>query len=178
MRFAFYAIFIIVFFVVLANAINKIPAKQIPSKGMTITSSAFKNGEKIPIEYTCQGQNINPPLTFSGFPSNTKSLVLIINDSDTQSSNWTHWLVWDIDPAKPQIDADAISSSFRVGQNSWGQDNYSGPCPPANDNPHHYNFQAFALDKSIGNIKISDANAINQLISGHILVEGKLVGIY
>lgn len=175
MRYAFYVIFILSIFIIPVFYIFKGPITQTATGNITITSSAFKNNQKIPLKYTCQGQNINPPLSFTNLPPDTKSLVLIVTNPDIEGGR-VQWLLWDIDSSKSQIEADSMAINFHVGLNSWEKLEYTGPCPPPVN--HRYFFKVFALDNFIGLLKDPNVNLINQQMTGHILDQGQLIGIY
>jgi hypothetical protein len=176
MRYTLYVILVIAVFIIPVFFIFKSPVGQVSSGNITITSPAFENNQKIPIKYTCQDQNINPPLSFSNLPPNTKSLVLIVNDADIKDYNWIHWILWDIDPTNPQIESDTMATNFHIGQNSWNKLEYTGPCP--SEDTHRYFFRVFALDTIIGLLKNPSIDLINQQMAGHILDQGQLIGTY
>lgn len=108
-----------------------------------LTSSAFENNAAIPKKYTCDGQNINPPLMFKNVPANTKSLTLKVSDPDAPSGTWVHWVVYNIPADTTQIPEHAHLGL--EGYNGFGKYSYGGPCPPAGK-VHHYIFHASALD--------------------------------
>ena len=115
---------------------------------MNIISPAFSEGEEIPKIYTCDGNNINPPLEFSEVPENAKSLVLIMDDPDVPRNLkpdgiFDHWVVFNIPPEITKIDENSKPLGI-VGKNSAGQSEYTGPCPP--DRKHRYFFKLYALD--------------------------------
>jgi Raf kinase inhibitor-like YbhB/YbcL family protein len=148
---------------------------------MTISSSAFKEGELIPAKYTCDGQNVSPSLTFMGIPENTESLVLIVDDPDVPKNirpdgMWTHWLVWNI-PADISVVGEGNTPEGVVGRNSSGDKKYTGPCPP--DREHRYFFKLFALD-TILDLDASSVSKtdLERAIEGHVLAEAQLMGRY
>lgn len=96
---------------------------------INVSSPAFDMGQEIPKKYTCDGENINPPLTFENFPDKTVSLALIMDDPDAPNRTFNHWVVWNIRPDIGEIKENFIPGI--VGKNSYGDFNYSGPCPPS-----------------------------------------------
>ena len=106
---------------------------------LTVTSSAFKGDGMIPSKYTCEGDNINPPLRISGIPSAAKSLAIIMDDPDAPNGTFDHWIAWNIDP----VETIAENSSPGIkGKNGRSQNGYTGPCPPSG--MHHYHFKVYA----------------------------------
>ena len=156
---------------------------------MKISSSAVGHNQSIPAKYTCDGENINPPLQIADVPSAAKSLVLISDDPDAPMGTWVHWTVWNItpytkeiqentipklapwDPASPATPIPAIE-----GVTSFGKFGYGGPCPPSGT--HRYFFKLYALD-SILDLPISAKAAdIEKAMKGHILDKTELIGLY
>lgn len=141
--------------------------------GMKITSPQFGNNAFIPKKYTCQGDDINPPLTISGAPRETKSFALIVDDPDAPGRTWVHWVVFDI-PLTSEIPENSIPG--KQGINDFGKRNYGGPCPPSGT--HRYFFKLYAL-KSILNIREgANKKELENAMQGHILEEAELVGLY
>src|SRR5438309_1992941 len=115
-----------------------------------LTSSAFRSGQVIPTQYTCDGANMSPPLAWTDLPRNTQSLALIVEDPDAPRGIWTHWVVYNLDPnmdGLPENFADS-GRNARQGINSYQNARYDGPCPPANSR-HTYHFRLFALDQPL-----------------------------
>ncbi len=140
---------------------------------MKLTSPQFKNKQIIPKKYSCEGEDINPPLTIEEIPDNTKSLVLIIDDPDAPSNTWTHWVVYDIEPKK-EIKENEVSGI--QGINDFGKKNYGGPCPPSGK--HRYFFRLYALDKKINRKDGETRKEIEKEMDGHIIEKTELIGIY
>lgn len=148
---------------------------------MKITSPAFGYNQSIPAKYTCDGENINPPLIFSDAPVEAKSLALIMEDPDVPKhirpdSMWDHWLVWDIPAGTKEIKEGAQPEGV-MGKNSGGGSVYAGPCPP--DREHRYFFKFYALD--ISSLHLSNDASKKELqkaMNSHILAEAELIGLY
>ena len=140
---------------------------------MKITSSAFVHNTMIPLKYTCQGQDLSPPLTISEIPEGTASLALIIDDPDAPGKTWDHWIIWNIKPIG-EIKEDAAPGT--QGKNSWGRQNYGGPCPPSGT--HRYFFKLYAID-SVLDLPAGVTKAkLEEAMIGHILEQAELIGLY
>ncbi len=108
---------------------------------LIITSPIFAHNSLIPAKYTCDGENVNPPLNINGIPEGTRSLVLIVDDPDAPIGTWVHWVVWSL-PPKATIEENMISET--EGLNDFRRQQYGGPCPPSGT--HRYFFKVYALD--------------------------------
>jgi len=142
---------------------------------MKILSSAFVNQSRIPTKYSCDGQNINPPLSFDSVPAGVVSLVLIVDDPDAPGGIWTHWTVWNINPSINEIAENSVPSGAVQGQTSFGKTGYGGPCPPAGT--HRYFFKLFALDVKIDLAASADVQQLQEAIKNHIVASAELVGL-
>ncbi|MCE5319316.1 MAG: YbhB/YbcL family Raf kinase inhibitor-like protein [Parachlamydia sp.] len=142
---------------------------------LKIESPAFKNKEKIPAKYTCEGKDRSPPLLFSCIPAKTKSLALIVDDPDAPMGTFDHWIAWNLPPTTTELAEGASVPS--EGINGFGSSNYRGPCPPPGK-PHHYFFKLYALDTTLDLEAGSTKAALENAMKGHILSEAELVGLY
>ena len=142
-----------------------------PSLG--VLSSAFEDGKDIPKKYSCESDNVNPPLSISNTPAGTKSLALIVYDPDAPDGNFIHWVMWNI-PVNGVINEN--SGPGVQGLNGRMQFGYTGPCPPSGT--HHYHFKAYALDTELDIAQSSGAKELEKAMNGHILATGELVGQY
>src|SRR6266508_6908286 len=137
---------------------------------LNLRSPAFSNNGDIPRKYTCDGENVPPPLQWSGEPAQSKSVAVICDDPDAPSGTFTHWVVYDI-PASMQELGEGASIGAE-GVNSFGKSGFDGPCPPKKDHAHHYHFHVYALDvESLGHAGLSKEDAV-QAMQGHIVAEG------
>jgi len=143
---------------------------------MLIKSSAFKNQEYIPSRYTCDGENINPPLEIIDIPRNTKSLALIVGDPDAPSKTWVHWLVWNIPPEVNNIKEDDDLKEFVRGLNDFGKLEYGGPCPPSGT--HRYFFKIYALSKMLDIKEGSSKGELIKEIDKYLIESAELIGLY
>lgn len=146
------------------------------SKGMKIESAAFGHNQAIPSKYTCDGQNVNPPLTFSDVPSDAKSLVLINDDPDAPAGTWVHWTVWNISSQTTEIAEDSVPQGSVEGVTSFGKPGYGGPCPPSGT--HRYFFKLYALDTTLDLDQSATKQDLEKAMEGHILAEASLIGLY
>lgn len=161
-------------------------------KVMQISSPVFENNSQIPSKYTCDGQNINPPLEIKDVPEGTQSLVLIVDDPDAPVGTFLHWLVFNINSDVSLVEEDKSSSSpfatTRVveenslpagaiqGRNGFGKEKYGGPCPPFGQ--HRYFFKIYALDKKLDLASGSKLKEVESAMKNHILDQAQLIGLY
>jgi Raf kinase inhibitor-like YbhB/YbcL family protein len=143
---------------------------------MKISSAAFENNSFIPSKYTCEGQEINPPLEFRDVPEDTKSLLLIVDDPDAPMKTWVHWTIWNIDAKTTQVLQNSCPKGAVEGITSFGRTGYGGPCPPSGT--HRYFFKLFALDKMLDLSPNSHVRDIEGTIEGHIIRKAELIGLY
>jgi Raf kinase inhibitor-like YbhB/YbcL family protein len=140
---------------------------------LTMTSSVFKNKCSIPAKYTCDGEDVNPPLSVEGVPEGTESLVLIVDDPDAPMGTWDHWVVWNIPPIE-KIEENSVPGT--EGLNDFGKHSYGGPCPPSGT--HRYFFKAYALDTKLDLPSNSRKRNVEKAMQGHILAKGEIIGLY
>jgi len=141
--------------------------------GMKIRSIAFSQNGHIPPKYTCEGENVNPPLDVSNVPENTKSLALIMEDPDAPSGTFTHWLMWNFQPNEVITEGNTPGVE---GINSFGKLGYGGPCPP--NGAHRYYFRVFALDSKLDLLPGVDKKALLKAMEGRILETSELMAYY
>ena len=147
---------------------------------MKLTSTAFQHKAKIPSKYTCDGQNINPPLKFSDVPKEAKSLVLIMDDPDVPKNlrpdgMFDHWLMFNIPAQTSEIEENSEPEGMH-GTGTSGKPNYFGPCPP--DREHRYFFKLYALDDLLDLPELATKKDIEEAMEGHIIDQAELVGLY
>jgi Raf kinase inhibitor-like YbhB/YbcL family protein len=146
---------------------------------LTLTSTAFRPGEGIPTQYTCDAQDRSPPLAWSGVPAGTRSLTLICDDPDApRRGGWVHWVLYDLPPAATSL-AEAVAElppGTREGMNDWRRIGYGGPCPPTGR--HRYFFKLYALDQALGDQGHPTRDRLQQLMAGHVLGQAELMGTY
>lgn len=152
---------------------------------MKLCSTAFEHEAEIPRAYTCDGDDISPPLEWTGVPANAKSLALIVDDPDapdpaTPKLTWVHWLLYDLPPANGALPVATQSKHLppgtREGCNDWQRTGYCGPCPPVGR--HRYFFKLYALDTVLGDLGRPTKAKLEQAMAGHVLAEAQLMGTY
>ena len=149
---------------------------------LSLSSIAFQDGERIPVKYTCEGQDISPPLMWSEPPQGTQSLALIVDDPDAPGGVFTHWVLFNIQPDSREL-PEAIPAQAQLpsgalqGKNDFGRIDYGGPCPPPG-RPHRYCFTLYALDRVLGLKAGVSKKQVLDGMKGHILAQGKLTGNY
>jgi hypothetical protein len=147
---------------------------------MQLTSNAFEDGGKIPARYTCDGENVNPPLTVTDVPEAAKALVLIMDDPDVpvnvrEDGMWDHWVVFNIPTTIRQI-AEGKEPEGTPGKGTGGNTSYFGPCPP--DREHRYFFKLYALDCELDLPEGSTKLEVEKAMKGHVLGQAVLMGRY
>ena len=152
---------------------------------MTITSPVFRHEGAIPARYTCEGDDVSPPLAVGGIPSAAKSLALIVDDPDAPDPAapkrvWVHWVMYNLPPTTKELPegvrADALPAGTRVGKNDWGNAEYGGPCPPIGR--HRYFYKLYALDTVLAELNQPNKAALEKAMQGHIIGEATLMGTY
>lgn len=150
---------------------------------LTLTSSAFADGERIPARYTCEGEDVSPPLAWSGAPDGTLSFALLCDDPDAPAGTWRHWAVFDLPADATRLDesypTDTQVGPTRQAVNDFPRTGYGGPCPPPGHGTHHYHFRLLALGveklETGGEPRCADVDAAAR---PHVLAETELVGTY
>ena len=155
------------------------PAKpSAPEKSLALSSSAFANGAVIPAEYTADGADVSPPLSWTGVPEGTRSLVLIVDDPDAPVGTWDHWVVYDLPADTRELaKAAALPKGALDGSNSWGRTGYGGPAPPPGK-PHRYHFELDALRQPLGLAAGAKKAAVEAAMQGKVLGEATWTGTY
>ena len=142
---------------------------------MKITSPAFGNNQPIPSRFTCDGDNVSPPLVFSDVPDNAKSLALIVDDPDAPLGTWVHWVVFNIPKEVREIKENSVPQGVQ-GLTSAGQPSYQGPCPPSGT--HRYFFKLYALDATLSLQDKADKKTVEAAMQNHIVAQAELIGLY
>lgn len=157
--------------------------KGVTNMALQLTSSAFAPGGEIPPRYTCEGQDLSPPLAWSGIPAETRSLVLIVDDPDAPDPaapqmTWVHWVLYNL-----PVSAGGLPEGVRKlpagtleGVNDWKRTGYGGPCPPIGR--HRYVHKLYALDKVLSNLVHPSKSDLEARIKGHVIAQAELVGTY
>lgn len=143
---------------------------------MKIISSSFLNNAKIPSKYTCDGENISPPLEFIDVPTRTISLVLIVDDPDAPSNTWVHWVVYNIDPKVKKVKENSVPNGAVLGMTDFGKPGWGGPCPPSGS--HRYFFKLYALDKILDLPEGITKHQLLEKMTDHVVEQAQLIGVY
>ena len=138
--------------------------------------SNFEHNSVIPTKYTCDGEDINPPLEVSNIPEGTASFVLIVDDPDAPAGTWVHWVVFNIPPNVKSIGENSVPKDSTQGINSFNKVDYGGPCPPSGT--HRYFFKLYSLDNTIGLDSSATKADVESAMQGHILASAELIGLY
>lgn len=154
---------------------------------MTVTSSAFDDGEAIPTRYTCDGADASPPLTVADVPGEARTLAVVVDDPDAPGDEpFVHWLLWNVPvegstvtiPEEVARVADPnVFDRARQGTNGGGSVGYTGPCPPG-EKPHTYRFKVHALDARLDVAEAAGLNALERAMEGRVVGRGLLTGTY
>jgi Raf kinase inhibitor-like YbhB/YbcL family protein len=144
--------------------------------------SEFNEGGTIPKQYTCSGVDNSPPLSWTGIPTNTKSLALIVDDPDAPAGTWVHWVLYNIPAGVTSLPAGipkiaTVPNIGAQGSNDFRRIGYGGPCPPPGK-PHRYYFKLYALDITLNLNPGAPKTAVDHAMQGHTLAQGQLMGKY
>lgn len=159
-----------------------IPTREVSVESFVLTSAAFNNEAVIPVKYSCKGENISPPLSWSNPPAGTVSFALIVDDPDAPGGTWVHWVYYNI-PGNLSSLSEGLSSDKELpdgslqGVNSYGEWGYRGPCPPG-ESHHHYYFKLYALDTALDHPAGADKSELLKAMQGHILEMIDLMGVF
>ena len=152
---------------------------------LTLTSSGFKAQGSIPKRNTCDGENVSPPLAWTGVPAGAKSLALIVDDPDAPDPahpkrTWVHWVLYNLPPADgglvEGVTTGALPAGTLQGKNDWQSTGYGGPCPPIGR--HRYFHKLYALDVVLPDLRQPAKAALEAAMKGHVLQQVELVGTY
>jgi Raf kinase inhibitor-like YbhB/YbcL family protein len=152
------------------------PERALPER-ITVTSPAFTAGAAIPQRFTCDGDNLSPPLRWSGVPAGTAEVALVIDDPDAPRGTYVHWVVVRMDPANTELAEGAVPPGAGQVRNSAGKAAYTGPCPPGGS-PHHYRFTVYALQHRAEVGADASPEAAIQAIEAAATARGRLVGTF
>lgn len=160
---------------------DKAPEQGEQAMAITVSSSVFEEGGMIPVKYTCDGEDISPPLKFEGIPPEAQSLALIGDDPDAPMGTWVHWVLYNLPPKTEELPEkipgnEKLENGAIHGVTDFGRFGYGGPCPPSGT--HRYFFKIYALDIMLELSGKVDKKTLVKAIEGHILAEGRLMGTY
>jgi Raf kinase inhibitor-like YbhB/YbcL family protein len=141
----------------------------------SLTSAAFSDGETIPRRYSCEGEDLIPPLEWSGLPPETAEVAILVDDPDAPGGTFTHWVVWGVDPSAGGVSEGQVPEGAGQGSNDFGRSGYGGPCPPRG-RTHRYFFTLFALGEEISLEEGASAEELRAAVEGKILAKAQLMG--
>jgi len=179
------ALWMTLLIIIVAGAVSCAPSEpELPEEGemtLSLSSPVFQEGEDIPITYTCDGQDISPPLTWGEPPPETQSFTLIMDDPDAPGGVFTHWLLFNL-PADSRelpeaVPHNELANGALQGKNDFGTNGYGSPCPPSGT-AHHYRFTLYALDQPLDLVAGASRKQVIDAITGRILAWGQLTGMY
>jgi Raf kinase inhibitor-like YbhB/YbcL family protein len=165
-----------------AGCSNKTEPLPASAAKIQVTSSVLQEGQPIPDKYTGHGQDVSPPLQWTGAPPQTKSFAIVCDDPDAPDGTFTHWIIYNVPPADTNFTenitkTETLPDGSQQGKNSFGNIGYNGPAPPAGQ-MHHYHFRLFALDTMLNLSSGVDRDDLLNAMKGHVLAEGELMGTY
>jgi hypothetical protein len=148
----------------------------------SISSTSFQNGGDIPKKFTCDSADVSPELSWTEPPAGTQSFALIADDPDAPAGTWTHWVLFDVQPAGRNLPEgvskiDELPDGARQGRNDFHKIGYNGPCPPPGK-PHRYFFKLYALDRKLDLKPATSKQEVEQAMQGHILGKAEWMGKY
>jgi Raf kinase inhibitor-like YbhB/YbcL family protein len=141
-----------------------------------LESSAIEPGQPIPSRYTCDGDDVSPPLRWANVPDEAQSLALLVDDPDAPDGVFTHWVAWGLDRGAGALGEGEAAPG--EGRNDFGRVGYRGPCPPPGHGPHRYVFRLYALDRELDLDPRAGKLELEQALEGHVLTAAELVGPY
>lgn len=171
--------------VLVAGATAVVTASGQSPAPFTIVSSAFRHQGEIPRRYTCEGDNISPPLAWTNAPDRIKSFALIVDDPDAPDPRaplitWVHWVLYNLPPTThgipENVKRSALPPGTKEGRNGWQRAGYGGPCPPVGR--HRYFYKLYALDTVLPDLGTPTEAELERAMKGHVLVEAEIIGTY
>jgi Raf kinase inhibitor-like YbhB/YbcL family protein len=151
------------------------PPPSAPER-ITLTSPAFEDGGTIPKRYTCDGDEVSPPLAWKGIPDGAPELALLVEDTDAPGGTFVHWALFNIPAGADGLAEGDVPTRARQGENSAGKAAYAGPCPPEGDKPHHYEFTLYALKSGLDLPDGAAADDVRAAVAKAALARGQIVG--
>jgi Raf kinase inhibitor-like YbhB/YbcL family protein len=158
------------------------PRDDSPTSRLVLISGAFAHGSGIPARHTCEGENVSPPLEWTGVPVGTRSFAVVCEDPDAPRGTWVHWVLWNLPADAVELGegvprSPELPSGARQGINDSGDLGYGGPCPPSGK-PHRYFFHLHALDSSLNLPPGVNRSDLDAAMGGHILGSATTMGTY
>jgi Raf kinase inhibitor-like YbhB/YbcL family protein len=151
------------------------PSPAAPDR-IRLTSPAFEDGATIPVKYSCDGDDVSPPLSWSGVPGGARELALLVEDPDAPGGTFVHWVLFKLPADRDGVAEAEVPDGAHQAENSKGDTGYAGPCPPKGDAPHHYEFTLYALKSAIDLPDGAAADEVRAAVAKAALARGRLVG--
>ncbi len=173
---------VLLLFLLFASCLGKTEKEVITMEKLVVSAEGFKEGETIPEEYTCDGANVSPAISWSRVPAGTKSIALISDDPDAPGRTFVHWVIYNIPAEKQGLPKniekkDRLADGSLQGRTDFGRIGYGGPCPPPG-RPHRYFFKVYALSKKLDLSPGATKAQLEKAMEGSILSQGELMGKY
>jgi Raf kinase inhibitor-like YbhB/YbcL family protein len=147
-------------------------------QSIQVTSTAFREGETIPAEFTCSGADRSPPLRWAVVPSGAVEVALVVDDPDAPGGTFMHWALFALPPENGGVEAGTVPPGARQGKNGFGKVGYGGPCPPKGDPPHHYRFTVYALSRKVDRPDGASGDDVRRDAEAAAIATGRLVGLF
>ena len=160
-----------------SDAAGALAETDLPAR-IEVTSTAFGAGEVIPQRYSCDGDDISPPIAWADVPAGTARVALVVDDPDASHGTYVHWVLFALPVFVTDIAAGQVPAGARQAKNSAGDARYKGPCPPSRDGPHHYRFTVYALRTPIDARSGAPASDVLDAIRRSATARGTLVATY
>lgn len=154
------------------------PSEPLPkvSASIDLQSPAFREGGAIPARFTCDGEELSPPLRWSGVPPRTRELALVVEDPD--ADRFVHWTVLGIPASTSRLPVGRVPKGASETENSFGKDGWGGPCPPEGDDAHRYVFALYATDAPLALGEDASPDEVRDALSDHAIARGTLTGYF
>jgi Raf kinase inhibitor-like YbhB/YbcL family protein len=153
-------------------------AKQDIEASITVRSAALEQDAPIPPKYSCDGDDVSPPLWWDGVPKAAVDLALVVDDPDASGGTYVHWVLFGLDPSVTELDEAELPTGARQAKNSAGDAGYKGPCPPAGDDPHRYRFTVYALDEQLAAVDGAGTGDALIAVREGAIAKGTLTGTF
>jgi Raf kinase inhibitor-like YbhB/YbcL family protein len=159
-----------------SGAADELAAQPLDA-AIAVSSPAFGDGDPVPQEFSCDGDDVAPPLSWQGVPNETVELAVVVDDPDAGRGTYVHWVLFGLDPSVTELERGVVPTGGRQARNSAGAAEYKGPCPPGGD-PHHYRFSVYALGAHLDAGDGAGAGTVLTSIRDAAIARGTLVGTY
>lgn len=175
-------ILVAILLVGMLGCISQEKKEDVVMEKISLSSKAFEDGERIPVDHTCDGQDFSPVLSWDKLPAGTQSIALIMDDPDAPMRTFTHWVIYNIPSDKQNLPGgvekkESLADGSLQGVNDFRKIGYNGPCPPPGK-PHRYYFKIYALDKKLDLTSGATKDQLEKAMEGHILAKGEIMGKY